>query len=244
MKNIPLIFVLVLLLGSALSAQVSISTDNTPPSNAAMLEVKSTTKGFLPPRMDLTQIGMIQSPVEGLLVFNTTGKYFVYHDGTVWRKMDNTLVEFGYAIGQNRMGGIIFYIDGTGQHGLISAPGDQSTGAIWGCNGTTIGTSTSLGSGQANTTLFVNGCSTAGTAARICDELVLNGYSDWFLPSKDELHQMYLQKAAIGGFILTYYWSSSESTSLTAWFELFQDGFQYGQASKTTATYVRAVRAF
>jgi len=59
-----------------------------------MLDVKSTNKGFLPPRMDLTQIGLSPSLVQRLLVFNTTGKYFVYHDGTVWRKIDNTLVDF------------------------------------------------------------------------------------------------------------------------------------------------------
>jgi hypothetical protein len=152
--------------------------------------------------------------------------------------MDNTLVDFGYAIGQNRMGGIIFLIDCTGQHGLISATSDQSTGAMWGSTGSTVGTTTNLGSGQANTSLIVNECSTAGIAARVCDDLILKGYSDWFLPSKDELNQMYVQKAAIGGIALAYYWSSNESSSTTVWFQFFQDGFQYSQASKSTAAYM------
>jgi len=99
MKKIPLLIVLLLLITSSLFAQVSINTDNTPPNNAAMLDVKSTNKGFLPPRMDLDQISLIPSPVAGLLVYNTNGNCFVYHDGTSWRKMDNTLVDFGYAIG-------------------------------------------------------------------------------------------------------------------------------------------------
>jgi hypothetical protein len=48
-----------------------------------------------------------------------------------------------------------------------------------------------------------------GVAARKCDDLALNGYDDWFLPSKDELNQMYLQRSVIGGFHKCY-WSSSE----------------------------------
>lgn len=232
-------------ISSSLVAQVSINTDNTPPNNAAMLDVKSTNKGFLPPRMDLDQISLIPSPVAGLLVYNTTGNYFVYYDGTIWRKMDNTLVDFGYAIGQNRMGGIVFYIDGTGQHGLISATSDQSTGAQWGCYGTLIVTATAFGTGQANTTAIVNGCSTAGIAARICNDLVLNGYSDWFLPSKDELNQMYTQKAAIGGFTDYYYWSSSQTPNneYAALAVSLANG-SLNSDGKYLTFYVRAVRAF
>jgi hypothetical protein len=141
-------------------------------------------------------------------------------------------------------GGIIFYVDETGRHGLISATTDQSTGAQWGCYGTTIGgTSTAIGTGQANTMLIVNGCIDAGTAARICNDLSLDGYDDWFLPSKDELNLMYEQKTAIGGFTNSYYWSSSEYASDVSWFHQFGDGtvsyyFRYIGFS------VRAVRAF
>jgi hypothetical protein len=152
-----------------------------------------------------------------------------------------------FAIGQSYQGGIIFYIDGTGQHGLIAATSDQSTGAQWGCNGTSIpGTSTGIGTGQANTTLIVNGCSTAGIAARICNDLVLNGYSDWFLPSKDELNLMYTQRTTIGGFAVDYYWSSSEYDANYAWSQVFTNGYQsnYPYTKIYSAFYVRAVRAF
>jgi Protein of unknown function (DUF1566) len=148
-----------------------------------------------------------------------------------------------FIIGESYGGGIIFYIDGTSPHGLISATSDQSTGAPWGCDGTLIGTYTAIGTGQANTTLIVNGCSTAGIAARICDNLILNGYNDWFLPSKDELNQMYLQRIVIGGFGTNWYWSSSEYNTNVAWGQYFSDGFQL-DPSKTNAAYVRAVRAF
>ncbi|TRZ76632.1 MAG: DUF1566 domain-containing protein [Bacteroidetes bacterium] len=171
-----------------------------------------------------------------------------YHDNTIFDDpTTSTIYTFkilSFAIGQSYGGGIIFYIDGTGQHGLISATSDQSTAASWGCNGTLIGgTGTAIGTGQANTTAIVNGCSTPGIAAQICDALVLNGYSDWFLPSKDELNQMYIQKTVIGGFTNEYYWSSSEYNAVYAWNQRFSDGYQ-GETNKLASDYIRAIRAF
>jgi len=154
-----------------------------------------------------------------------------------------------FAIGQNYGGGIIFYVDGTGQHGLISSATDQGT-AAWGCydavNPTWIAaTGTAIGLGQANTTAIVNGCAEAGIAARLCDDLVLNGYSDWFLPSKDELNQMYLHKSVIGSFqIGIYYWSSSEATSFLAYSQDLESGTQYGSLKAWDDVHVRAIRAF
>ncbi len=146
-------------------------------------------------------------------------------------------------IGQTYGGGVIFYIDGTGQHGLIAATSNQSTGAPWGCDGTSIGTSTAIGSGQANTTAIVNGCSTAGIAARLCDDLDLNGYTDWFLPSKDELYQMYVQKSFIPGFTGGWYWSSSEASSANAYMQDIGTGEQT-YVTKAYQPNVRAVRAY
>jgi hypothetical protein len=158
-----------------------------------------------------------------------------------------TLPAQTYHIGQNYAGGIIFYIDSTGLHGLIAAPTDQSVAAQWGCSNKTIGgTSSDIGSGQANTTRIVNGCSTDSIAARICDDLFMHGYSDWFLPSQDELNQMYLQQDVIGGFSSSFYWSSSESTfnpSTSAYLQGFPGGNQYG-GRKYDIYHVRAVRAF
>jgi uncharacterized protein (TIGR02145 family) len=150
-----------------------------------------------------------------------------------------------FSIGQHYGGGIIFYIDSTGEHGLISAASDQSNGVTWGCDTTLIGgTSTGIGTGRANTTAIVNGCSQPGIAARICDDLVLNGYSDWFLPSLDELNQMYLQKSVIGGFnTIGDYWSSSEWHSDSSFGQNFESGSQY-MYYKYDLIYVRAIRAF
>jgi hypothetical protein len=105
------------------------------------------------------------------------------------------------------------------------------------------GTSTAIGTGQANTTAIVNGCSEAGIAARICDDLVLNGYSDWFLPSKDELNQMYLHQSVFGGGFGEFYWSSSEDNAFMAILESFNNGYQI-YTYKYGTWNVRAIRAF
>ena len=160
------------------------------------------------------------------------------------KKADTTTSTTPKVIGQQYGGGIIFYVDVTGQHGLIAASGDQSSSAEWGCYGTSIpGTSTALGTGQANTTAIINTCGTAGIAASICDQLVLNGYSDWYLPSRDELNQMYIQKTVIGGFANDSYYSSSEDDANLAWVIYFHNGTQFGR-NKSVANFVRAIRAF
>jgi hypothetical protein len=90
----------------------------------------------------------------------------------------------------------------------------------------------------------MTGCNDAGIAARLCGDLVLGGYSDWYLPSKDELHQLYINRVAIGGFASSYYWSSTEGDSSNAWFQNFSDGGQFNDRDKLQYFPVRAVRAF
>jgi hypothetical protein len=130
---------------------------------------------------------------------------------------------------------------------LEAAPSDQSTGAPWGCFGVYISGAdgTWMGDGKQNTIDIEAGCATAGTAADICANFSLGGYSDWFLPSKDELDEMYtsLYLGGVGGFVDGYYWSSSEGGDGYAWFQGFSDGYQ-GDAYKYSTGRVRAVRAF
>jgi len=144
----------------------------------------------------------------------------------------------------NIEGGIVFYVDSTGQHGLVCAPSDQGI-FEWGCFGTDIvGTSTAFGTGQANTNLILSGCSTRPIAASVCDDLVLNGYSDWYLPSVEELQLMFsnLRAIGIGGFSNNNpYWSSSQANPNAAW-SIFNGSV--GNLNKGGSTRVRAVRAF
>lgn len=87
------------------------------------------------------------------------------------------------------------------------------------------------------------GCATKFIAARICGNLVLGDYNDWYLSSKDELNKLYLNKTAIGGFTTGVYWISSENSTVNAWAQNFTDGSTLNMY-KPNSGYVRAIRAF
>ncbi len=152
----------------------------------------------------------------------------------------------GYAAG-DALGGGLFVFEDSG-YAYISAAADQSTDAPWGCQGTDIsGTLTAVGTGSANTALIVAGCATSGISARICDELTLNGYSDWFLPSLDELAEMYTKLAAdgLGNFANHTYWSSTQQSATQAYTIDMNNGNQGTHAKDNTSNrYTRAMRRF
>jgi hypothetical protein len=152
----------------------------------------------------------------------------------------------GAAIGQFYAGGYVFYLDETGDHGLACAPSDLGS-ALWGCYGTSIfGTQTDIGSGAANTAIIVANCAETGIAGRLCNDLELNGYTDWFLPSRDELNLVYtnLKLANIGDLMFNIYWTSSENSNIDAWFQNFSTGDKAANAKNWDYPHVRAIRAF
>lgn len=131
-------------------------------------------------------------------------------------------------IGEYKFGGVIFWVNVAGNGGLVCAIIDQSSGIQW-YNGLSLNTTAFgkvIGTGQANTTAIINAQGIGSYAAKLCDDLSLNGFSDWFLPSIDELKQMRINKSIIdatsvansgAGIEATRYWSSTEySESLQA----------------------------
>lgn len=166
----------------------------------------------------------------------------------------------GRYVGELYGGGVVFWVDHTGQHGLIVSMVDISTGQAWSnITNTLIGT-TNDWDGPSNTTAIIGQSGHTNSAAQLCadyinDDYGTGVYSDWYLPSVAELNHVWnnfyeVQKAltndgnpATTPLARTTYWSSSERYAYSAWFFTFD----YGGASyvnKNIAYYVRAVRAF
>ena len=161
----------------------------------------------------------------------------------------------GIGVGDFYQGGIIVYMLKPGDpgysssipHGLISPPTDQGT-AVWGCDGVDLaGANQSIiGSGFQNSTEILAGCAQTNIAARVCDNLVFNGYSDWYLPSSEELLKI-LTSDNIGNFANTYYsnsyyWSSTEVSSTSA--RLVTVNSTFANPNKSNQNRVLAVRSF
>lgn len=168
-------------------------------------------------------------------------------------------------IGSKYAGGIVFYIDKTGNHGLVFAEKDFGN-ASWGGVGKigADGNGIADGSGLENTikikeeassetVLVSNGWfsrkemkKTIQTAASLCLESNHNGFSDWYLPTYKELELLYEthKKNNLGKFQSALYWSSTELDANNAWYFYFYKGNANYYLVKSTTRYVRAIRAF
>ena len=180
---------------------------------------------------------------------------------------DGTAPEWGsatkpYSIGDFAHGGIVFWVDETGQHGLVCAKEDQSERIRWygGTNGNTQAKGDGVYAGKANTAIIIAAQVAIGDdgvtyAARICNELQITAggktYGDWYLPSNHELNLMYQNVRTInttagnnrGSDLSNAYWSSTEIDNDGAWKMDFSDG-RGVDTNKSTTSNVRAVRAF
>ena len=204
------------------------------------------------PNLKLEVLGTIKTSSLQITTGAGTGKVLVSDasgNGT-WTSLSPGC---GLAIGQVYLGGFIFYLDASGCHGLVAAPSDQTTGIQW-FNGSSISTTAfanGVSMGTSNTNLIVYYQAAGSYAARICYDLSLGGYDDWYLPSKYELDLMYKNigpgatapNTNIGVFANSNYWSSTEKDVNNAWYQFFFFGSQ-SVGNKSSTYYVRAVRAF
>ena len=249
-------------------AQVGINTET--PDASAALDITSTTGGVLVPRMTQAQRNQINDPAgpaDGLMIYQTDGTPgFYYYNGSSWEgyysknEVDVLIANLQpttYNIGDIVNGGVVFWLDSTGQHGLVVAMSDVATSVGWSCKGTDLpnvpnvsynggnpsGLGAEIGDGFNNTNNILKDCPTAPAA------LAARSYGpDWFLPSANELNQMYINKTTLEGVsgftaFSYYYWSSTEIDGINAWLRDFYDDIQYS-FSKSSTTNVRAVRAF
>ncbi len=166
---------------------------------------------------------------------------------TVTPRTSCILRETGFA------GGIIFYDKGYFSEGwrcLEATPSNQGAKEWSNITSGAVGTGTGIGSGQTNTTAIMGQAGHTDSAAKLCSDLLEGGYEDWFLPSMDELNQMYLNLVAYydphgfltHGFISTYYWTSSEYSS-HARAQNMEAGWQ-GIQTRSTGYNVRCIRSF
>ena len=292
MRNLCVSCVAFLWVAIASFAQVGINADNSAPDNSAMLDVKSTTKGMLMPRMTSALRMAIGNPVNGLMVYQTDGVSGVYYcSGSVWQRIGETdgtetKVTAGsnvtvtgtgtiaspyvinancgssaHNIGELFGGGIVFWIDNTGQHGLIISLFNTSQSSTWSyIYNLLIGqTAQSTWDGQANSDAIMSQPGAAfGNSAKLCANYSNPNhgtgiYDDWYLPAVDQLslayHARYLLNKTIAGesgvpFLSdTYYWSSTEFNAEKAKNYYFGNG-EPGEYNKNSTNVVRCVRDF
>jgi hypothetical protein len=177
----------------------------------------------------------------------------------------NEVVFTTLSVGQTGPGGgLVFFDKGNSNGGwryLEAASSDQSTGISWGCSGTSIsGTLCDVGRGENNTALIVAGCNDVSFAAKLCDNLILGGQSDWFLPSAFELYLMMknLYLNGQGNFITFSQYSSSSETTYSPYnlnhiftvsldvnqVNVIQNGAGNPGSSKNIPYKVRAIRSY
>lgn len=289
MRISTILCTVLMLFSNSLFAQVGINDDNSTPDNSAMLDVQSSTKGMLIPRMTSALRTAISSPANGLMVYQTDGvSGFYYYNSTSWQRVgetdgSETKISAGinvtvagtgtlanpyiisasndHYIGELFGGGIVFWVDHTGQTGLIVSLADISTSSTW-SNITTglIGAAAqSTWNGKDNSIAIMGQNGHTTSAAKLCNDYTNANYgtgifSDWYLPAIDQLSHIYHARYILnmniegvpGASILAnqYYWSSMEETANTAWGYGFSNGGASFGHDKGSNGWVRAIRDF
>jgi hypothetical protein len=218
---------------------------------------------MLIPRMTVTERSSIASPATGLMVYQTDGTSgFYYYNGTVWQRMaESDSSSPAHYVGESFGGGMVFYVDQTGQHGYIVSMIDLSTSSMWSSLPYPFSTTGAVSTwdGESNSSIIAG----QSPAAQLCLNYTNSGdygtgsFSDWYLPAIDQLSMIWNNRLILNknlenisgsnnlgsGNFFKYFLSSTENSSYDAW----SFNFNYGGAEsygKFYNSWVRAVRAF
>ena len=269
-RRLVIFFFSVLTINTASAQGVSFNSTGAVAHSSAIVDASSTSQGVLVPRMTLSQRDSILSPATGLMIFQTNGTSgFYYYSGSSWNAVGASLPSGTNGqvlqltsgspawsgntlnIGDSYGGGKVAYILQSGdpgyspieQHGLIVSNIDLTTSTNWGSSSYTNAIKTGLNTGNFNTILILVVTGVSVNAAFIASSYTTGIYNDWYLPSKDELNKLYVNRVALGGFSNANYWSSTEFNNTNAYYQNLSNGLN-GTITKGASGYVRAVRSF
>ena len=130
-----------------------------------------------------------------------------------------------------------------GSDSAISISWSGNTTQSVGSGGGDTATATAIGWGYRNTLAAVAQSNTSNKVITRARAYTGGGLSDWFVPSKDELNQLYLRRATVGGFTSTSYWSSSEFSATNVYEQDFSNGNSWNNG-KSGGDTLRPIRAF
>ena len=157
----------------------------------------------------------------GGIIFYDKGEYSLGLNQPAWRYMEVASTDLSFANGYT-------YFD-------------------YGCNNVNISGAeySFIGGGYQNTVDINNGCSSTQAAGKMCWNAVINGFDDWFMPSKDDMNIMYtnLNPLGLGNFSPEWYWSSTEASNGNAWRKHMSAG-NIEVNGKSLLCKVRAIRVF
>ena len=185
-------FLAAVVLTATTYAQVGIGT--TTPDASSALDITSTTKGLLIPRMTETQRDAISSPATGLMIYQTDGTAgFYYYNGSSWSEVAATSKTYSVNTFYAELGGYVIQISPNGKHGLVVAMQDQGISTWYEANDLLSNPSNHDADGKE--------------------------FSDWRLPTKRELNLMYVVYSNGNAASLNSdsYWSSTEYDYNSAW---------------------------
>ena len=182
--------------------------------------------------------------ITSILLFSCTKETIQKNNSAISSSNNSSVTISSHYIGEHFGGGTIFWMTRDSVHGLIADTSDLGNFMWW--NGSYTNTNanlTGIGKEKFNTRKIIYSQGKEGNYAVIdCTRSHRSGYTDWFLPTKDELLEMYKQRNFVGR-LSGYYWSCSEQTISAAWAQSFVDASQQS-INKSNSLNVRAVRAF